>query len=138
MALSRFAARNDIARIWRRPEPGGADRSTSRDHPGRRKSGHRHGNGQHHRAYDGGVGQTTQLFFDPAVPTAATIPTGWDVVVNTGVAGSTLAGSNTDIIGGTAGGTYIVGGNSTVAAQGGQNTVSASGTYVLSFGPGTI
>jgi len=83
-------------------------------------------------------GTATELVFNPLVATAATVPVGWDYVVNTGVAGSTLTGANTDFIGGsTSPGAYFVSGNSTVAAEGGNNTVTASGNYLLSFGADT-
>ena len=49
----------------------------------------------------------------------------------------TLTGTNVDLIPGTVGGVFNVSGNSTVAPNGGNNTVDASGTYLLSFGPGS-
>jgi len=84
-----------------------------------------------------GAGSTTELVFNPLTATGASIPSGWNYVVNVGAAGSTLSGADTAIIGAaTSAGTYFVSGNSTVAAEGGNNTVSAGGNYLLSFGTG--
>src|ERR1700761_9395791 len=83
------------------------------------------------------TGSTTELVFNPASPTAATVPAGWDYVANAGAAGSTITAANTEIVGSsTSPGSYFISGNSTIAAQGGANTVSASGNYLVSFGPG--
>src|SRR5690242_3324415 len=66
----------------------------------------------------------------------ATIPGGWSYVVTDGSAPITLTGSNVDIVAGSTGGAFNVSGNSTVAAVDGNNTVNATGTYLLSLGPG--
>jgi len=77
-----------------------------------------------------------ELILSGAVPLGATIPAGYNYVINTDTAPATLTGSNVVILGGTVGASYTVSGNSTVAATGGNNTVSATGSYVLAFGPG--
>jgi hypothetical protein len=78
----------------------------------------------------------SELIIANTSPLAASIPGGWTYVVQTGPAPATLTGTNVDLIPGTVGGVFNVSGNSTVAANGGNNTVNATGTYLLSFGPG--
>jgi len=79
---------------------------------------------------------TSILDLTSSVPFDATIPADYSYVVNDTSAPSTLTGSNVAIISGTVGASINVSGFSTVAAVGGDNTVSAGGNYVLSFGPG--
>ncbi|OYV38555.1 MAG: hypothetical protein B7Z80_09680 [Rhodospirillales bacterium 20-64-7] len=62
---------------------------------------------------------------------STTIPAGYNYVVDTG-SKNTVTGSDVAIITGTVGGSYNVTGTSTVAVQGGTNTVKATGNYVLS------
>jgi hypothetical protein len=79
----------------------------------------------------------SELVIANTSPLAASIPGGWTYVVQTGPAPATLTGTNVDLIPGTVGGVFNVSGNSTVAPNGGNNTVEATGTYLLSFGPGS-
>jgi Ca2+-binding RTX toxin-like protein len=69
-----------------------------------------------------------------------TVPGGYQYVVdvdgNTGGFADTVSGTNIALVTGTLGGAWNVMGTSTLAATGGDNTVSASGNYVLSFGDG--
>jgi hypothetical protein len=85
-----------------------------------------------------GSGKTTELIFDPTGAASATIPAGWNYVadLSPGPQPSTLTGADFALIGSSLGGVYNVSGHSTVAAEGGDNTISATGSYVLSFAPG--
>src|SRR5690348_1632487 len=68
------------------------------------------------------TGGATQLVLtSPTV--AGVIPSGYDYVVVSGSSGTpaTVVASNTQVIGNDDGGTFIVSGNSTVAATGGEN-----------------
>ena len=71
---------------------------------------------------------------------AATIPAGYNYVIDqnsSSVAGSsTISGSNLALITGTVGGTFQVTGQSTVAAEGGNNLITAAGQYLISTAPG--
>ena len=78
----------------------------------------------------------SELLLSHGSDTNVTIPDGWNYVVDDTGVPTTLTGANVSIVTGTVGSAVNVSGNSTVAGLGGNNTVSASGTYVLSFGPG--
>lgn len=66
----------------------------------------------------------------------ASVPGGYHYIVANDSTSDTLTASNAAIVTNTVGGAFFVSGLSTVAATGGNNTVNATGTYDLSFGPG--
>jgi len=77
-----------------------------------------------------------EIGLDGDTPYNASIPAGYNYVVYTGDTSSTLSGNNVEIISGTVGSSFVVTGTSTVAASGGNNTIAASGNYLISAGAG--
>ena len=67
---------------------------------------------------------------------AATIPSGYQYVVDVNTLPSTITSSGGVLITGTAGGSFNVTGVNTVAATGGNNSITAIGEYVVSTGDG--
>ena len=65
-----------------------------------------------------------------------TIPAGYQYVANIGAMPSTVTGNDVVVVSGQIGSSFTVAGQSTVAATGGNNTINASGNYVLSTGAG--
>jgi Ca2+-binding RTX toxin-like protein len=78
----------------------------------------------------------TDLIISGATSGAATIPAGYSYVVDVNSTSSTLTGSNVALIAGTAGGSFNVSGQSTVAVEGGNNQIMANGQYLISTAPG--
>jgi hypothetical protein len=79
---------------------------------------------------------TNQLLLNGSGGLNSSVPGGYHYIVVNDGSSDTLTASNAAIVTNTIGGAYFVSGISTVAATGGDNTVNASGTYDLSFGPG--
>jgi hypothetical protein len=75
-----------------------------------------------------------ELVLNGAGGLGATVPNGYDVIVDNSFSPDTLTASNQAIIGNTVGGTWFVSGNSTVAATGGDHFIGATGVYEISFG----
>src|SRR5208283_916568 len=65
------------------------------------------------------------------------VPNGYNYVVNDSSAAATVTGNYTVILSGNNGGLFAITGNSTLAATGGPNTVSASGDYLIATGNGS-
>jgi Ca2+-binding RTX toxin-like protein len=83
-----------------------------------------------------GGGTKTELMITGNVSGSATIPAGWNYVVDNSTVPTTVSGANLALITGTAGGSFNVSGQSTVAVEGGNNSVSASGLYMISTASG--
>lgn len=66
----------------------------------------------------------------------ATVPAGYNYVVDNSAGQSTISGSNIAVVGHELGGTYNVSGSSTVAATGGNNNINATGSFKMSAASG--
>jgi Ca2+-binding RTX toxin-like protein len=66
----------------------------------------------------------------------AIIPSGFKYVQDVGSSPDTLSGTNVAMVTGTVGGVYFAHGNSTVAVESGNSTVSATDNYLISLAPG--
>ncbi|MGD0103849.1 MAG: hypothetical protein ABSC06_07405 [Rhodopila sp.] len=67
---------------------------------------------------------------------SAAIPAGYSYVVVNATGANTVTGSNLALNTGTTGGAFYVTGQSTVAAEGGDNLIADSGLYLISTAPG--
>ena len=67
---------------------------------------------------------------------AQTAGTGWNYIINVPSSPDTVVASNAQVLSGDAGSTIYVSGTSTVAATGGNNLISAQGTYLISTATG--
>jgi len=77
-----------------------------------------------------------ELIITGTVPGSTTVPLGYNYVIDNNGTPTTITGSSLALITGTAGGSYNVSGVSTVAAEGGNNQILASGQYLISTADG--
>lgn len=79
----------------------------------------------------------TELMISGSAIGSTTIPSGYNYVVDANTSPNTITGTNIALITGTVGGTFNVSGQSTVAVQGSNGLVQATGLYLISTAPGS-